>query len=320
MKKYRRTIAMLMILTLLNGCASHVQPIETEPPATAATVPAERPPAEESGLPPTEETIPARESVEETEEASVTESAAPKVTEPKEPERKPERNDTPATEASEETEPPATTPPETEPPTTEPPAKEQDETIPPETVPEETGPPAEEPDQTEAPTTEVSKESEAGAMVELEVEQICSRDVEVALLKYINQYRYSPLTRLRGMSEVARYRSRKIVYDFNHSTVLMREALAYFQYGRYVDATQYGDPAENSYYEYDGREAIAYRGQGKSVITADEMGRLLADQIKNSTSHWIYVGSSEYSYVGIGATESVGIWYVSVMVGRVNYG
>jgi uncharacterized protein YkwD len=255
----------------------------------------------------------------------MTEPTVPKVTEPKEPERKPERNDTPATEAPEETEPPADTPPETEPPTTESPANEQDETIPPETVPEETKPsamepPAEEPDQTEAPTTEVQQETEAGEMVELEMEQICFRDVEVALLKYINQYRYSPLTRLRGMSEVARFRSRKIVFDFNHSTVHMREALAYFQYGRYVDATQYGDPAENSYYEYDGREAIAYRGQGKSVTTADEMGRLLADQIKNSTSHWSYVGSSEYSYVGIGATESGGIWYVSVMVGRVNYG
>uniref|UniRef100_UPI0025A15315 hypothetical protein n=1 Tax=Klebsiella pneumoniae TaxID=573 RepID=UPI0025A15315 len=63
MKKYRRTLATLTLLMILNGCASHVQPIETEPSATAATVPAERPPAEESGLPPTEETIPARETV-----------------------------------------------------------------------------------------------------------------------------------------------------------------------------------------------------------------------------------------------------------------
>ena len=97
MKKYRRTLVTLALLMFLNGCASHIQPIETEPPAAAATEPVVRPPAEDSGLPPTEETIPVRESVEETEEASVTEPADPKVIEPKEPERKPERNDTPPT-------------------------------------------------------------------------------------------------------------------------------------------------------------------------------------------------------------------------------
>ena len=73
MKKYRRRLVTLALLMLLNGCAANAQTIETEPPTMAATDSAVRPPVEESGPPPTEETNPVRESVEETEEASVTE-------------------------------------------------------------------------------------------------------------------------------------------------------------------------------------------------------------------------------------------------------
>ena len=58
MKKYRRTLATLALLMLLNGCAANAQTIETEPPTMAATESAVRPPAEESGPPPTEETNP----------------------------------------------------------------------------------------------------------------------------------------------------------------------------------------------------------------------------------------------------------------------
>ena len=219
---------MLMMLTLLNGCASHVQPIETEPPATAATVPAERPPAEESGPPSTEETNPVRESVEETEEASVTESTVPKVTEPKDPEPKPERNDTPANQPAEETEPPATTPPETEPPTkepptTEPPATEPEETLPPETVSEETDspatePPAEEPDQTEPPATEAPEETEPTEPEVTEYSYAFKREVASYAAQYLNQYRGSACTVLPGMSQVAQYRASQLTWNFAHST------------------------------------------------------------------------------------------------------
>ena len=45
--------------------------------------------------------------------------------------------------------------------------------------------------------------------------------------------------------------------------------------------------------------------------------------ICNSPSHWSYVGSSKYSYIGIGVDYRAGTaygWYGCVMVGRTNYG
>ena len=316
---------MLMMLTLLNGCASHVQPIETEPPAVAATVPAERPPAEESGPPPTEETIPVRESVEETEEASVTESTAPKVTEPKKTEPKPERNDTPANQPAEETEPPATTPPETEPPTTEPPATESEETLPPETVPKETEPPAteppaEEPDQTEPPATEAPEETKSTEPEVMEVTYEFKRQVAAYAAQYLNQYRGSPCTVLSGMSQVAQYRASQLTWNFSHSTSDKRAALAYYEYGRYIDATEFGDDASNSYWEADSAEAICAGFYGTDP---EAMGKHIANLIRNSSGHWSYIGSSEYSYMGIGVEYREGStygWYACVMVGTVNYG
>ena len=316
---------MLMMLTLLNGCASHVQPIETEPPAVAATVPAERPPAEESGPPPTEETIPVRESVEETEEASVTESTAPKVTEPKKTEPKPERNDTPANQPAEETEPPATTPPETEPPTTEPPATESEETLPPETVPKETEPPAteppaEEPDQTEPPATEAPEETKSTEPEVMEVTYEFKRQVAAYAAQYLNQYRGSPCTVLSGMSQVAQYRASQLTWNFSHSTSDKRAALAYYEYGRYIDATEFGDDASNSYWEADSAEAICAGFYGTDP---EAMGKHIANLIRNSSGHWSYIGSSEYSYMGIGVEYREGStygWYACVMVGSVNYG
>ena len=322
MKKCRRTLATLALLMLLNGCAANAQTIETEPPATAATVPAERPPAEESGLPPTEETIPVRESVEETEEASVTESTVPKVTEPKKPEPKPERNDTPANQPAEETEPPATTPPETEPPTTEPPATEPEETLPPETVPEETEPPAteppaEEPDQTEPPTTEAPEETTEPTEPEvMEVTYEFKRQVAAYAAQYLNQYRGSPCTVLSGMSQVAQYRASQLTWNFAHSTADKRAALAAFEYGEWIDATLAGLDESDSYYEAHTREAICRNFHGNS---AEELGKAIADLIRNSGSHWCYVGDTAYSYMGVGVEYRDG-WYACVMVGEVNYG
>lgn len=322
MKKCRRTLATLALLMLLNGCAANTQTIETEPPATAATVPAERPPAEESGLPPTEETIPVRESVEETEEASVTESTVPKVTEPKKPEPKPERNDTPANQPAEETEPPATTPPETEPPTTEPPATEPEETLPPETVPEETEPPAteppaEEPDQTETPTTEAPEETTEPTEPEvMEVTYEFKRQVAAYAAQYLNQYRGSPCTVLSGISQVAQYRASQLTWNFAHSTADKRAALAAFEYGEWIDATLAGLDESDSYYEAHTREAICRNFHGNS---AEELGKAIADLIRNSGSHWCYVGDTSYSYMGVGVEYRDG-WYACVMVGEVNYG
>ena len=312
MKKYRRTLATLALLMLLNGCAANAQTIETEPPTMAATESAVRPPAEESGPPPTEETNPVRESVEETEEASVTEPAEPKATESKEPEHKPEK---------EATQPPETIPPETLPPATEPPATEPEETLPPETVPEETEPPATEPpaeesDQTEPPVTEAPEETEPTEPEVTEYSYAFKREVASYAAMYLNQYRGASCTVLPGMSQVAQYRASQLTWNFAHSTADKRAALAYYEYGRWIDATLAGLDESDSYYESDTSEAICRYFHGD---TAEELGKAIADLIRNSSSHWCYVGDTSYSYMGVGVEYRDG-WYACVMVGTVNYG
>ena len=323
MKKYRRTLATLALLMLLNGCAANAQTIETEPPTTTATAPVERTPTEESGPPPTEETNPVRESVEETEEASVTEPATPLVTGPQKTDNQPEKQNTPETQPAvpEETSPPASTPAETEPPATEPPATEPEETLPPETVPEETEPPAteppaEEPDQTEPPVTEAPEETEPTEPEVTEYSYAFKREVASYAAMYLNQYRGASCTVLPGMSQVAQYRASQLTWNFAHSTADKRAALAYYEYGRWIDATLAGLDESDSYYESDTSEAICRYFHGD---TAEELGKAIADLIRNSSSHWCYVGDTSYSYMGVGVEYRDG-WYACVMVGEVNYG
>lgn len=323
MKKYRRTLATLALLMLLNGCAANAQTIETEPPTTTATAPVERPPTEESGLPPTEETVPVRESVEETEEASVTEPATSLVTVPQKTDNQPEKQNTSETQPAvpEETSPPASTPAETKPPATEPPAKGPEETLPPETVPEETEPPAteppaEEPDQTEPPATEVPEETEPTEPEVTEYSYAFKREVASYAAMYLNQYRGASCTVLPGMSQVAQYRASQLTWNFAHSTADKRAALAYYEYGRWIDATLARLDESDSYYESDTSEAICRYFHGD---TAEELGKAIADLIRNSSSHWCYVGDTSYSYMGVGVEYRDG-WYACVMVGTVNYG
>lgn len=320
MKKYRRTLATLALLMLLNGCAANAQTIETEPPTTAATEPSERPPTEESGLPPTEETNPVRESVEETEAASVTQPATPSVTEPKETEYQPDPTEPAETQPHrkepEMTEPPATEPSATEPPATDPPATEPEETVPPTTAPAETAPPETEPKQTEPPATEAQEETEPTEPEVTEYSYAFKREVASYAAMYLNQYRGSPCTVLSGMSQVAQYRASQLTWNFAHSTADKRAALAYYEYGRWIDATLAGLDESDSYYESDTSEAICRYFHGD---TAEELGKAIADLIRNSGSHWCYVGDSQYSYMGVGVEYRDG-WYACVMVGTVNYG
>lgn len=320
MKKYRRTLATLALLMLLNGCAANAQTIETEPPTMATTESTERPPAEESGPPPTEETNPVRESVEETEEASVTEPARPAGTVTKETEHQPDTTEPAETQPSrkepEMTEPPATEPPITEPPATDPPATEPEETVPPTTAPAETVPSETEPEQTEPPATEATEETEATEPQATEYSYAFKREVASYAAMYLNQYRGSPCTVLSGMSQVAQYRASQLTWNFAHSTADKRAALAYYEYGRWIDATLAGLDESDSYYESDTSEAICRYFHGD---TAEELGKAIADLIRNSSSHWCYVGDTSYSYMGVGVEYRDG-WYACVMVGTVNYG
>jgi uncharacterized protein YkwD len=146
-------------------------------------------------------------------------------------------------------------------------------------------------------------------------------EIQKAVVKYINQYRAeqgsTQLTYLPGMTQVAKYRSKQLTTNFAHDISDIKEAHNYYQYGEYMDATEYGSAPENSYYDARDNEAIGYGSWGGS---ADDIGKGIAKMFYESSGHWQYVGSSEYSYTGVGVTKSGNTWYVCVIVGRVNYG
>ena len=198
----------------------------------------------------------------------------------------------------EETKPTQTTPPETTP------------TQPTEPAPAEDQPIITEPVETEPQIDKNSYEFK--------------RQVAQYAAQYINQHRadagVSPCLVLSGMTLVAEYRADQLIYNYSHDTADKREALAHYEYGKWVDATIAGLDASKSYYDAESSEAILAGFEGK---TAEEMGKRIADMIRNSPSHWSYVGSNKFSYIGIGVeyrAESAYGWYGCVMVGRTNYG
>ena len=315
MKKYRRTLPLLALLLMLGGCASTTETMETEPIQTTVSAPAERPPTEEARLPVTEETSPVRDSVEETEDASVTQPASPEVTESPGSEHQPDET------TPQETQPPRKEKPENRDPTepvTEPSETHPKETLPPETQPKEpkpTEPPQEEPTKATTPT-ELPEKTEEEEPEEVNYSYAYKREVASYAAKYLNQYRGSSCTVLPGMSQVAQYRADQLTRNFAHSTSDKRKALAYYEYGRWIDATLAGLEESDSYYESDTAEAICRYFHGDSP---EELGKAIADLIYHSSSHWRYVGDSEYGYMGVGVEYRDG-WHACVMVGTVNYG
>ena len=202
---------------------------------------------------------------------------------------------------------PTTLPEETKPTPTAPP--ETTPTQPQETEPEETQP-VTEPEETAPQIDQNSYEFK--------------RQIAQYAAQYINQYRAAtgvgPCQVLPGMTLVAEYRADQLTRNYAHDTADKREALAHYAYGRWVDATIVGLDPEDSYYEADAAEAICAGFEGK---TAEEMGKYIADLCRNSPSHWSYVGSNKFSYIGIGVDYKAGTaygWYGCVMVGRTNYG
>lgn len=301
----KKTLAILLslVICILPGChAGEERPLATE--ATIQTQPALETtvstfPAETEGSDPVEETSQPTEATvaQETERSKesepVPETTVPQTTVPKE--TQPKETVPPA---SEETTPPTTEPIETEPPETDPPA---------------TDPPGTEPPVTEA---ETEPATEPDPFVP---DYAFKREVAAYAAQYINQYRSSPCTVLSGMSQVAQYRANQLCYNFSHSTSDKRAALAYYEYGRWIDATEASLDASLSYYESDTSEAIC---RGFRGADAEALGKAIADLIRSSGSHWSYVGSSEYNYMGIGVEyrdDSYG-WYCCVMVGTVDYG
>jgi len=252
---------------------------------------------------------------------SATTSTSPSVPDPSENGTEGTEGSKPAgsTEGTEPTDPtqpqatekpttPSVPPEDTKPQPSEPPATNP--TQPPETQPEESTPPATEPEDTEPQIDKNSYEFK--------------RQVAQYAAQYLNQYRaaagVNTCTVLPGMTQVAEYRADQLTYNYAHDTADKREALAYYEYGKWVDATLAGLDASKSYYDAEASEAICAGFEGK---TAEEMGKRIADMIRNSSSHWSYVGSSKFSFIGVGVEYRAGTaygWYCCVMVGRTNYG
>ena len=231
------------------------------------------------------------------------------------------KNPTPKPTRPKETEPKPTSPKPSAPKPTEPPkAPTPAETKPAETVPPETEAiePTEKIEELTPPITAPTETEPEKTVPEITYE--FKREVASYAAKYINEYRGSACTILPGMSQVAQYRAGQLTRNYGHSTADKRAALARFEYGRYIDATEFGDDPSNSYWEADSAEAICAGFYGTDPKA---MGKKIADLIRNSSGHWSYISSSEYSYMGVGVEYREGTeygWYCCVMVGSVNYG
>ena len=224
---------------------------------------------------------------------------------------------------------------ETKPTETSPPSKveetestqETEETAPPKTT-ETTKPVEDTKSETTVPTeaekqTEPTEEATEETIAEdsTPITPPSTQEIERLVAEYINQYRAAQgdttATVLTGLTEVARYRARQLVSDFSHNS--NPNPCTVLQYGEYIDMTLFGGDASESYYRGYNREAI---GKGDWFGTADQMAQRIASGFKNSSSHWAYVGNSEYSYMAVGVhyNESDGKWYCCICMSSKNYG
>lgn len=286
-------IMLLVLITLLSGC-SEVSTAPTENDdnelVTETEAAAETESTESSSFSESKESEAPEMDTELETEAGVTEGEPVQS----ETEKQTEPMVQAETEAAEETKPQETVtaeaPPEaTEQPVTTPPAAEQPEVE--ETAPTEPTPAA-------APTATADD----------------CKAVADKMIEYINSYRSTPVTKLAGLTGYSEYRSSQLVSNFAHDTADQREAATALQYGKYIDPVLYGIEGD-PYYEVAGMEAIAC---GAYVGSINEVAENFALQIYNSGSHWGYVGSSDYQYIGIGVAYRNGAWYCCIMVSREN--
>lgn len=241
-------------------------------------------------------------------------------------------NSTPSTETAPEemvtsekeddtTTPTVTSPPKKDTEQTDPP-KETEETAPPKAT-ETTKPVEETTEATEPPSTEAPTEATQSTEPEetIQSEPPSTYEIESLVAQYINQYRAAQgdttAIVLTGLTEVARYRARQLVTDFSHNS--NPNPCTVLQYGEYIDMTLFGGDASESYYRGYNREAI---GKGDWFGTADQMAQRIANGFKKSSSHWAYVGDSEYSYMAVGViyNEADGKWYCCICMSSKNYG
>ena len=204
------------------------------------------------------------------------------------------------------------------------PLPSEDVPVPPETEPQEQDPPpATEPSELEPmpPAAEVTSPTDPPEPTEPEEPKATAADagaIAAKLVEYLNAYRieqgYSQVVVLPGLTQYAEYRSRQLVSNFAHDTLDERAAATALEYGSYIDPAVYGMTGD-PYYAANAREAIAKTDFGGSI---DAVAARLARMVRNSSSHWSYVGSSGYTYIGVGITYNNGVWYCDIAVADSN--
>ncbi len=147
------------------------------------------------------------------------------------------------------------------------------------------------------------------------------KDVAAAVVKYVNQLRTAQgsatATSIPGLTRIAEERAQQIVYDFRHDESTLRALCEKYQYGEFVDATQYG--GTQKYYTFGGAEAI---GKGNVYLDPDELGQMIAEGFKNSAGHWRYVGDGANAYIGVGIAYNAekDTWFCCINLSKENYG
>ena len=198
---------------------------------------------------------------------------------------------------------------------------EQTETKPTETKPAETKPSQTEP--TTPPKTEetkVTEPTETEPAVTMPTRPTAS-EIEPLVAKYLNDHRAtvgaSSMTVLSGLTEVARFRAEQLITNFSHQSD--PDACTVLQYGEFIDMTELGLDASHNYYQGYDAEACA---KGNWSGSAEDIAHRIADGFRNSSGHWRYLGSSEYTYMAVGLTydSHTAKWYCCVCVSSKNYG
>ena len=205
--------------------------------------------------------------------------------------------------------------------TTPPPTETKESEVPKPTVPkteEVVPPPVTAPVPTEAETVPPIETVEPTESEEPKATATDSSVIAAKLVEYLNEYRTeqgsSHTTVLPGLTQYAEYRSRQLVTNFAHDSFDERVAATALEYGSYIDPAAYGMTGE-PYYAANAREAIAKTDFGGSI---NAVAARLARMVRNSSSHWSYVGSSGYSYIGVGITYNNGVWYCDIAVADSN--
>lgn len=130
------------------------------------------------------------------------------------------------------------------------------------------------------------------------------------VIYYLNKARgdigSGELKKLPRLTVYAEYRSSQLPSNFAHDISDWFAAAKATGYGRYTEM-----PDGSGSYDIGAQEAIAMAGV---VGSADKIGQCLAQIIIDSSRHWLYVGSDEMKYTGVGVTCVDDSWYTCIMV------